>query len=63
MVKRYKTTLEHMGVLISSGQIMHRANWVEHGLNTAVHMSLGLKLLNLTILGRIQLKKGPEISV
>jgi hypothetical protein len=63
MKKCYKTTQEHMGALISSGQTMLRANWVEHGLNIAVHMSLEPKLPNHITLGRILQKKGLEISV
>jgi hypothetical protein len=42
---------------------MLRANWVEHRLNTAVHMLSELKPLNLTILGKIQRKKGLETLV
>jgi hypothetical protein len=57
MVKRYKTTPEHMDVLISSGQIMHRANWVEHGPNIVEQMLLELKPPNLITLGKTQRKK------
>jgi hypothetical protein len=54
MVKHYKTTLVHMGVLISSGQIMHIVNWAGHGLSIVVLMLLEPSQQNLITHGKIQ---------